>query len=1123
MTRHRWRGAGAGLLLSFTLWSLAARAAPNPLCPGRCEGGTVACGAASDCEGAPCLFEASCLDGHGALTPLIARVVPEGPGGLNDPRVGWSCGLLTCEPAADHLAVRSTWGSGAGAVKDIALSPGRYLLMADLAADSRTWGALSIVAGSLEAWSEPVVQESGEGRNGADFTWHRSSVFFEVPSNHAGPIQIRLHGEGPGRVGLKRVVIVQLAPFSAFIRVKTVDAQATGLAALGVRVPTEEGGRHVVCEDASCRVGPGEGSTSDWLDLGALAASLHDVAPGSASDRHAPTNRMTVSLQIDACGDDGCVPRAEPVEVTFELAFAKDPTAIVWRGTKVVDPARVGLVLPHAPRPIHPYALTGAFLHDLLVEDLQNADPIASPTRTIRLGATTAPLDPYDAGPVDASAHDILASMGLDIAGWFETHPSPATREAAAERGLIHRVLEVPDVLASYEGDFDLSAIAAHTRVELALDRSPLGADLNGCTRDTCIARLHHAPRVFAGDAYEEGFIAWLDERGETADTLGLEALTDARALASWPPGPAPADPKALRLHLRQVEFAYTASARALAEVRDALHERAVIPVGLELSSLPLQALRIAFDEANLSALFSSSATGPTDDCELSRISAQAELAASIAMPWREAAEARGEPFVIAASVRAGRAELPQVLVEHAARGVTWFIHEGYGPHDASLTRAQGGLGEMGRAWMSRVREANLALGAFEPWFEKMRRPIVPTVILASESESLLSDTPTLDNDALGWHAALSHAARPAELMLESDIAQGFLEHPVTTRRLLVVTRKNVSRAAWSAIERWVESGNTLVLGPELAAYDEDGQLAAERTAWLGAVVGEARRGGTSLRWSGSLGVSSVLVPGEWREVLALIGTPIALSSDDRAVVVRVPRGRGRVIVSGVPLGAIYRQAESGCEPRRPARLPRYTRDYSAVLRDAMSSFAPSFSTPPSVDPRVSVTRLVTESGRPFVLVVPWLGSPEPVSIHLAEAAGCSSVREEVEGVELPITFGSLFATLSGPAILTWDEGGCAEVVEEQPELVEPAPPKVVDDGCSSGAGWGAGLIPLALLVGRRFHRGRAGQVGRCVASCEQPSGGVRFHGDFQLRSGTGPARDGGSPLFVDGLRLHRR
>lgn len=1082
MTRHRWRGAGAGLLLSFMLWSLAARAAPNPLCPGRCEGGTVACGAASDCDGAPCLFDASCLDGHGVLTPLIARVVPEGPGGLNDPRVGWSCGLLTCEPTADHLAVRSTWGSGAGAMKDIALSPGRYLLMADLAAESRTWGALSIVAGGLEAWSEPIV---GEGVG--DFVWRRDAVFFEVPANHAGPIQVRLHGEGPGRVGLKRVVVVQLAPYSAFVRVKTVDARPTGFAALGVRLPTEAGGRHATCEGAACRAGPAEGGSSDWLDLGALAASLHDLAPRSASDRHAAANRMTLGFQIEACGDDGCVPRAEPVEVTFELAYAKDPAAIVWRGTKVVDPARVGLVLPHAPLPIHPYALTGAFLHDLLVEDLQNAEPIASPTQSIRLGATTAPLDPYDAEPVDASAHDILASMGLDVAGWFETNPSPATRAAAAERGLVHRVLEVPDALASYEGDLEPAAIASHIRAELALDRSPLGADLDGCNAETCIARLRLAPRVFAGDAYEEGFIAWLGESGETADTLGLEALTDARALAAWPPGPAPEDPMAKRLHRRQVEFAYIASARALAEVRNALHEQTVIPVGLELSSLPLEGLRIAFDEANLSALFLNSATGPTDDCELSRITAQVELAASVAVPWREATEARGETFVIAASVRAGRAELPQVLVEHAAREVTWFVHDGYGPHDASLSHAYGGLGERGRAWMSRVREANLALAAFEPWFQNMRRPIVPTVILASESEGLLTDSPTLDSDALGWHAALSHASRPAEFMLESDIAQGFLEHPVTTRRLLVVTRKHLSRAAWTAIERWVESGNTLVLGPDLAAYDEDGQLAPERTAWLGAVVGEARRGGTSLRWSGSLGVSSVLVPGEWREVLALIGTPIALSSDDRAVVVRVPRGRGRVIVSGVPLGTIYRQAESGCEPRRPAQLPRYTRDYSAVLREAMSSFAPSFSTPPSVDPRVSVTRLVTESGRPFVLVVPWLGSPEPVSIHLTEAAGCASVREEVEGVELPVTFGSLFATLSGPAILTWDEGGCAEVVEEQPELVEPAPPKVVDDGCSSGAGWGAGLISLALLAWRRFHRGRAGQVGRCVASCEQP------------------------------------
>lgn len=1077
MTRQRWRGAGAGLLLSFMFWSLAARAAPNPLCPGLCDGGSQACGAASDCEGAPCLFEASCLDGHGALTPLIARVVPEGPGGLNDPRVGWSCGLLTCEPTAEHLAVRSTWGSGAGAVKDIALSPGRYLLIADLAAENRTWGALSIVAGGLEAWSEPVVGTSGAS---APFEWQRAAVFFEVPAAHSGPIQVRLHGEGPGQVGLRRVVVVQLATFGAYVRVKAGDLAPTGLAALSARVPNAEGGRRVGCVDASCRAGAADGGHSAWLDLGALAASLHDVAPKAASDRRSPANRMTVSFQVEACGRDGCAPRAEPVELTFELAWAPDPAAIVWRGTKVVDPSRVGLVVPHAPTPIHPYALTAAFLQDLLTADRQASAPTPSPTHSLRLGASTAHLDPYDAGPVDPLAHQVLTAMGLNVAGWFESAPSLATRQAAAQDGLAHRLLEVPDVLATYEGDFDLTTIAAHVRDALALDRSPLGADLLGCTPETCIARLRHAPRVFDGEAYREAFITWLEARGDPADSLGLASFDDAMPLDAWPPGPAPEGPAALRLHLRQVEFAYTASAQALSEVRAALHSRVAIPAGLELASMPLAALRIAFDEAKLSALFFRSATGPADDCEVSRIGANAQLAASIAAPWREAAEARGEDFVIAAFVERGRAELPQVLVDHAARGVTWFIHEAYGPSDASLTRAHGGLGERGRAWMSRVLEANQALGSFEPWFEVTRRPLVPSVILAAESDGLIpapsdASLAPLDNDALGWHAALTHASRPVEFMLESDIAQGFLEHPVTTRRLLVVTRKHVSRQAWSAIERWVEAGNTLVLGPELAAYDEDGQLAPERTAWLGAVVGEARRGGTSLRWSGALGVSSVLVPGEWREVLALIGTPIALSTDDRPVVVRVPRGRGRVIVSGVPLGAIYRQAESGCEPRRPLELPRYTRDYSAVLREAMAVFAPSSSTAPSIDPRVSVTRLATDSGRPFVLVVPWLGSPEPVSIHLSEVAGCASVREEIEGVDLPVTFGSLFATLSGPAILTWDEGGCAAVVEEQQAEVAEAEPDTTrdrDEGCLGGESNHLFLWLIMAFIAPRRRRG---------------------------------------------------
>jgi hypothetical protein len=233
-----------------------------------------------------------------------------------------------------------------------------------------------------------------------------------------------------------------------------------------------------------------------------------------------------------------------------------------------------------------------------------------------------------------------------------------------------------------------------------------------------------------------------------------------------------------------------------------------------------------------------------------------------------------------------------------------------------------------------------------------------------------------------------------------------------------------------------------------------------------------------------------VLVPGEWREVFALIGTPIALSANDRPVVVRVPRGRGRVIVSGVPLGALYRQPETAhCDARRPEALPRYPVGYSAVLREAMTNLVGagvgSLPTLRSDNPRATLRRLTTASGKPFVLVLPWTVGPETVAITIDEASGCTSIREELEGVDLPVTFGSLFTAFEGPAILTWGEGnGCSNTVGS-PEVAEPSPPPVVDDdGCQSGP-LPLGLAALALLAAlASYPRSRRGGLTSRYARC---------------------------------------
>ncbi len=1096
-----------GLCVGVSFISPVAHAAPNPLCPGLCADSTQACGADSDCEGVTCELSPTCLPAaHAHLIGLVQRVIPEGPGGLNDPRSGWSCGLVTCEPAADQLAIRSTYGSTTHAAKDLALTPGRYLLLADLTAEPMTWGALSVVAPDLEAWTEPVV--AGPGLSASD--WPSVSAFFELPPSHRGPIQVRLHADGPGRVALRRAVLLQLRESGVHVRARVESAAEWTLEATRVLVSTPSGrALAAVCDASPCippelarlsspssPAPPSSSSSSDWLDLSALSTAAHlatsSQAPLASSAPHAAAARMTVAWRLCGSKDEGaasdCPPPVDlvvPTTATFELAFAPYEDAIVWRGERPIGAGLFSLVLPHSPvitpgRPagsIHPFELRASFIADAIAADLAAGATLeAPPITSYRIAAATSPIDLLDeVAPPDTLT--LFAKLGLTAASFLTTIPGPTDRARAAELGLVHRIVAVVEPLALYTGDLDLDAIDDHFTRNLSLGNDPamvaLRDDIEACADrpESCLVRIEHTNRTFAGPLQRADFQTFLADLGETPEALGLTRLEDAEPLASWPSNAPSSEGPAARLHLRAVEFLLRSNARALQRIKARINALAPVAVGVSTGGRTLAELSILSEERALGALIADVGAGPDDDCQSPRIAAHADLIASVSAPWREAAAARGDSFVTMAQVRAGRADTGLVMAELAARGITWFEHQGYGPFDVSPRGGHGGLGPSSASWLGRIHQANSALAGLEPWLFPTRRQHSPLVIVAAESDPMLvaaglsqaATAPTsglLDSDELGWHTALTHAHLPVDFMLETDIAQGLLEHPVFARRFLVVTRAVLSRNAWDAVVRWVEAGNTLVLGPEAASRDELGNPDPDRTAWLGAATAEPRRGGTTLRWVGPLGVSSVLVPGDWREVLALIGTPIAISSDDRPVVVRVPRGRGRVIVSGVPLGAIYRVAEGQCDERRPDTLPRYTEGYSSVLRSAMAGLTQTSAVIRADNPQVSLTRFTTPAGRAFVLAIPWTTEPAPVALTFPEAAGCESIREELEGVDLPLTFGALFTTLAGPAIFTWGDSEVCNTAVEAPEHVEPEPePSRADDGCRGG-----GPVGLALL-----------------------------------------------------------
>ena len=143
--------------------------------------------------------------------------MPEGPGGLNDPRIGWTCGLLRCEASDGALSFRSEYGITAAATKDFALTAGkRYLVVAEVRADAGTWGFFEVASSGVAASSEAVV--GGE--------WKRASAFFSVPSGHVGPMQLRLHADGPGACGLRRVMVLELRELGTWVRWQLLEPAA---------------------------------------------------------------------------------------------------------------------------------------------------------------------------------------------------------------------------------------------------------------------------------------------------------------------------------------------------------------------------------------------------------------------------------------------------------------------------------------------------------------------------------------------------------------------------------------------------------------------------------------------------------------------------------------------------------------------------------------------------------------------------------------------------------------------------------------------------------------------------------------------------------------------------------
>lgn len=1070
-------------LAAVALGARHARATPNERCPGLCPDGETACGNHADCEGAECKFDDACLPG---LAPLIEEALPEGPRGLDDPGA-WSCGFLDCalDPTdATALSVGSTYGIGAFAVKDLVLEPGRrYLIRAEMRADADTWGYLDVASDFVAARSDDVTGPAD---------WHPVTIAFDLPPSSAA-LQLRLHAEGAGRLGLRNAVVLVIGDYGVWLRFSLLEPSvpATFEDGFVLRHADDALGLHpTICPD-------GEAPSATCIDpalaivpvpAGAPSAWVEVARMFSGGDRATHAWRV-----LDADG----LPFDEPIRVKVEVAYRPDEGSILWSREQAPGFSGVGLVLP-VGRP----APTAILRHTAFVRDLVGADrealatPAAARPSSFAVGTVVRSVDAFDAwGPLAGPSLELLAALGLDVQDFMTALPRPEDRARAAELGLTHRLVPLEGLMGDIAAsrDLDLDAIRAAVRARLAEPTVAAEVQALAAAPEQAFVRLGDA-RVgpaFAGPRYAEAFHAWLATEAAdlelTPADLGVASfdevapLEDARpaTIAAQRPDPQ-ADPQGARRYGLALRFWSVATGRAYAAARDELEAAVGQPVAAALDSgTPLAAGDLQYAtgaeyqtlalERGVAGFFGDGFLDHRDDCLAWDLGFYADWAAGEVEPWTSGST---RP-TMATYLHADRGDAGRKMLELAPRGFTWFCHHAYGPYDLTLDEGAGGLGAASLPWLDRVARGSELLAAAEPVLVGARRPAASIVMLGSQSDSTWTDLGAATPDELGWHMALVQSHYPVDLMMEGEVEAGRLEGPAARKRLLFVLREHVSRKAFTAIERWVEGGGVVVLGPDLAVADEHGQVDLERADWLAVAPGPVHPASDleSFRWATEQGLATFFYDGAWRELIGIGGSTLAESSEGRTVALRLPRGRGLVIALGARLGEAYRAPMLGCESRPGALPPRYPDVFADGLRAVMTSIPATLGLDDarpvwSDDPRLSLQAVDGPSG-PAVVVVAWTNEHVDAALTSRRWRGCSRVHDAIGDVDLPVIFGTVIAPIDRAAVLSWDPSECevpvvveADAVAEAEVVTPPA-----DDGCATGAASGALALAAALLV----------------------------------------------------------
>jgi hypothetical protein len=776
--------------------------------------------------------------------------------------------------------------------------------------------------GPVASLSERVFASAQWKLIGVSFFARRPMAANQVDQSNI-TLQVLPTGDGQGQVELRDFVVYRISPSGTYVRVKVLDAGPDLVVAYQAK---RESAKHSY--DTGLNVGL----------VGANGVTLPRLKWSSwitFDDRYLLDTRFTLTLEFkDATsGDD-----ANNLNVQFQVATAANHAAVYFDRTRNTGDHRANLVLPEGNHPILEFFSVASFLEERINGELV-------PVQQAGIQATASPKHFWFNTALRGSFElqgiklsdlpnvlSICQRLGLN-ALTFSLGQTATELAQAAARGLEGAIYYfewfndtgLPLDSATGQMQYDLAALALKLESDVKeLEQEGQGAALRalaarGQNEGVITLKDEPAGLPLGGALYTAAFHQYLQDNGLDPQSFGfgptdwhllqpLHGMTYAQHTIRRP---STHGGNAARLWYWQLRFWNTATARVFRTAKEVAltnplwgAPRPVMsnlgtawalgflsyPRGTELLTMAREgAVTMLFSEDHLNTM----------GWRISGLQLESLLADLYG------AAARDQKLQLGTHIVPNLQEPTSRILSWIARGATHFDFYSYGPFDTMVGNAFAGRGQKSLEEFRNIAQTSSFIAKAEPALFGADRRRMPIAMLFPQSESIWNfsagSQSITDERIHGIYFALTHGHYPVDFVFEEQLPEGILQQ----YQALYVETKNLSRAAWTALQSWVEAGGVLILGPDAAERDELNGPVAARNQWLGVSLGA---------WQKTKGGRQVIVGGEtinigedWRP-LTVQGsyTTVATYGNGNPAVIRLSRGQGTVYFSSIPLGPRY-------------------------------------------------------------------------------------------------------------------------------------------------------------------------------------------------------------------------